>query len=204
MNNSIAHQKLFLADPTGVLIKMLFPGQEYSTMEINAANRLLFSMLSNQKFMEWAKSHQEKMARDALEATKIKDPDEAMRVFTGLFDKRKAFVDILHGLKETMDVEIIGALLQAMSGFGSGRGRPVSMRSDGSGSSSVYTETYIFYHVAEIVYAVVVSVSFLGIHVAPIDGVTREDLRNLSAMLAEQIKDRAYKMRESGDLNPLD
>jgi hypothetical protein len=207
LEQSDAHKQLFVSDPSGVITKMLLPDVPFSESTINDANRILYSMLSNAKFMKWANEYQQKLYDEALETTKIKDPDEAMKIMTALFDKRKIYADLVQGLIDSGDKEIVGTIIVARGTPGTptknpprypGRGTPADPT-----PNPVLIETIIVGFLLEIVCVIVL----IGVVMAilrppgPIDGVSRDDLLKLSAALGKQLEKKASEQRRSGKLS---
>lgn len=203
LNDSVAFQSLFLNDPAGILSKTLMYDYNHPPQAvINQANRLLYALLSNPKFMEWAKKFQARIEKQAIEISNVDDPDEALRQMTVLFDRNELYNELIEGIQKYGDVEMIFSLISMDPD--KGKKPPVL---DVAGRPQIYdtaveVETLIYALVAAAVFAIAVAAVFIGMGAVP-DGVSREDLKRLSDHISKEFADRAYKLRNSGKLKSV-
>ena len=69
------------ADPAKVVAAADFPDIKLETAELNRGNLLLYSLLSNSRFMSWAEDYHAGLVKRATAATEIEDDEEALRGF---------------------------------------------------------------------------------------------------------------------------
>ena len=88
LNSSPAFREQFLLDPAGVLSLTVFTEFESPTVgAINQANRILFSLLSNPKFREWAHGFQQRISAQIDEAAQSADRVEAIKMIVARLDR---------------------------------------------------------------------------------------------------------------------
>lgn len=138
----------FLLDPTGFLVTRLHDtaAARIPRRQLNGANRFLFSVMSNEKFLGWIKSYQEQTLEN-LQA----DP-------LAVIDKEKVRVDLAKAMLEFGDPEIISAILPGNLGV---RYDPDAVSEAIGGNAMIVegpveTEIVIIAVVAAVIVAVVV------------------------------------------------
>lgn len=112
LNDSEALRELFLKDPAGILSRRLFADsslQLLTAARINQANRLLFSLLSNAKFLAWAREY-EKALRERYQSPKrpkkaAGDEDEATKTLVAKLDRAELYRDLVKATMEFADLE---------------------------------------------------------------------------------------------------
>ena len=91
--------QVFIKNPTMVLQSKLLPEFEEVDEElINAANQLLYSVLTNEKFMTWLEKYQNKLVNQYNETGKIPNKKTILRAFS-------------KGILENGDPQILSNLL---------------------------------------------------------------------------------------------
>ncbi len=80
-----------------------FPDIELETAELNRGNRLLYSLLSNSRFMSWAEDYHAELVKRATAATEIEDDEEALRAFLAVTDRSTILSDLAAGVAKTAD-----------------------------------------------------------------------------------------------------
>lgn len=102
----------FMADPAGELTAALFEGKaKVPPQEIDRANRIVFALLSNPRFIAWARDYQRSLiaevGRQALAAPTRRD---AKRTLFQALGKRRIFLDFARGLKDFGDEQLFYAM----------------------------------------------------------------------------------------------
>jgi hypothetical protein len=102
-NNELA--QVFIQNPTLVMLSKVLP--EFEMIEedsINAANQLLFSVLSNDKFLKWTQDYGSKLIDQYNKTGKVPDKKKILRAFA-------------KGILEYGDERILGDLLEIPQNF---------------------------------------------------------------------------------------
>ena len=184
MGSSESFRALFLNDPVGTAASVLFPDRPTPPAgQVNRANRLLFSLLGNAGFREWAKGFGERLLADATDAGGDEEP---LQVLAARFDRSRAYRELVDAVLEHGDEEIVSALL-------AGAGEQAAYRPLPGEDLPVITValpiTYNFTFVFPLVY--------IGTNV---EAFSRVDLERVSSFLSEELPARAQQLRDSGRL----
>ncbi|GEM_PF-2659665 len=211
-------RELFVRDPAGVLFDSLFPGYKSPTPgKINQANRMLFSLLSNPKFMDWSKGFQKKLEETAQRAAPQEKPGEAIKLYTVQVDRAKLYQEILEATRSFADVEFFhSAFIADPDDNPCGTvPRPIPLpnppqppvpwpdisimpRFGGNEDVAVEVETLIYAVAVAAVAVVVTVVAVAGMPAVEI--LSRQDLAKVTGIAAEHLQARAQGLRESGKL----
>ena len=105
----------FISNPAGVLGREVLQGRKLtSPLEIDQANRLLFSLLSNPRFWVWAGRYQRRIWAELRRANiKGRTPAEVKRLALLILSKRRIYHDLAVGMREFGDAELYRALIPA-------------------------------------------------------------------------------------------
>ena len=76
----------------------VFPDIKLETAELNRGNLLLYSLLSNSRFMSWAEDYHAELVKRATAATEIEDDEEALRAFLAVTDRSTILSDLAAGV----------------------------------------------------------------------------------------------------------
>lgn len=104
-NNELS--KVFVQNPTLIMLSKVLP--EFEVIEensINAANQLLFSVLSNDKFLKWTQDYGTKLIDQYNKTGKVPDKKKILRAFAkGIIEygDPKLLSDILQIPQELME-----------------------------------------------------------------------------------------------------
>jgi len=100
LEEDVEIRKKFIFDPAGVIaISFSDSLGKLSIDKIDEANRLIFSILSNDQFRSWAEEYNEEMSK----TFSLRDPD--------CLDKRKIRKDLAEAILKYGDPDLIDALL---------------------------------------------------------------------------------------------
>jgi hypothetical protein len=229
LNESAAFRELFVRDPSGAMAQTIFPGYlRFQAGHINQANRLLFSLLSNPRFVEWAEEYQTQLEQQASEAFgDIEDAEERMKAFLVTLDRGAVYSHVSDAVPRFVDREMAHALFISEPGLGYAMpdpDGPVECKeptvpgkdgypfpkicaepkppAPGPGSVAVEIETFV-YAVAVAAVAVVVTIVAVALESFSA-GLSREDLRAVTEQLAERVHERAVDLRDRGRLIGLE
>lgn len=189
-------RQLYLRDPAGIIQKKIFPGQEnIPKTEINRGNRLLYALLSNDRFLEWSRSYEEELITRAREATRIEDPSRALHTYLAVVDRTTLHQDVASAATRFCDPELMAALTWRAERPPAGVQVPVNA------DVAVDIETFVYAVAAVAVFAVAVAAVFVP---APVlertDVISRLDLLSIANQLSASLAERAREVRESGTL----
>lgn len=190
---SPAFRALFLKDPAGTASAMLLPDDEQPPPgQIRRANRLLFALLSNPGFMEWAAGFQSGL-RERVGAEDLPEA-ERRKLAAVTLDRAAVYREIIDAMVEHMDAEMLASLLAGGSAGAAGvaarppdRQLPVAVLD----TPAVIIAPYNLWVVIEVAGSVV-------------DAVSRVDLERAAAFLSEEVPARAREVRASGALRAPD
>ena len=187
MGSSESFRALFLNDPVGTSAAVLFPDLPPPPAgQVNRANRLLFALLGNAGFREWARGFGQRLAGAGADGAE--GGDEPMKVMAARFDRSAAYKELVEAIVEHCDEEIVSALL---SGAGQGLARPLP----GEDLPVVTVVVPVNYN-----YTFVFPLVYIG---ANADALSRVDLERITSFLSEDVPARAQQLRESGGLAEL-
>ncbi|MEV6444407.1 hypothetical protein [Amycolatopsis sp. NPDC051716] len=189
-------RQLYLNDPATVIQKTVFPDQEnIPKAEINRANRLLYALLSNERFVEWSRSYEEDLVTRAVQATSIEDPENALRAYLAILDRTALHQDLASAVAQFADPELIAAITWRPELPRVGNARlPISA------DVAVEIETFVYAVAAVAVFAVAVAAVFIGAVEPAGEVVSRIDVMAVANQLGESLTQRAGEIRESGVL----
>lgn len=219
---------LFLRDPTGTLAATLF--NDFGPIplgQIQFANRILFSLLSNKKFLAWAGKYQQSLEKEAKKSTGQDNVDIALRQYLIDLDRRVLLQDFTEAAAQFADQELMLAMMSPPPGSvsttpdpGGGDGPGPQCRLDGEDSDgplnlcpigppqrpfpSPSPGGVVYVEVAVAVVAVVlVTVVVTQIDATPRPlptAVSRSDLKIISDTLGKHLVARAQLLRSNGSL----
>jgi hypothetical protein len=195
-----ALRDLYLRDPAGVIQKFVFPDQGgVPSAEIARGNRLLYSLLSNTEFVQWAQEYEQGLILEAQEATSIEDPAAALNAYLTIVDRSRLHADLAEAVARTADAEVIGALTWRPDLPKVGATRlPIAA------DIAVDIETFIYAVAVAAVFAVAVGVVFIGVVPEQPDRLlSRADLLNVANQLSEDLIDRSVVVKEAGTLRQV-
>jgi len=107
LHTALSFREIFVKDPAGVFGKEVFPEHHLSPGQINQGNRLLFSLLSHPKFLEWRKRFAEKIQDQVKEVGEKENPAEAARRLIARRDRSQVYKEIAQASLEFVDLAII-------------------------------------------------------------------------------------------------
>jgi hypothetical protein len=190
-------RELFVRDPANVILKTVFPDENVPSAEVTRGNRLLFALLTNEKFMAWAENYQKSLVEKAIRATKLTDPNDALRTYLAVVDRSAIHRDVAEAVAQTADTEVIAAFTW----------RPdfdASQVPGPRGSIAVDVEVFVY---AVALAAVFVAAFGLLVGVAtnfggPVagTGIDRAEVRKVANQLAERLVLQGHELRGSGAL----
>jgi len=201
LDNEPALLQAFARDPSGILSTSVFPGDPEPTLTaINRGNRLLFSLLSNERFMTWSEQYMERSSASALDRFPELDPDEAARAFAATLSPDEVYQEVVDAMVQFVDRELLAALLVVdPEDVNSLLGREaVAARTPVYGWIAVYV-------ILLVVVAAVHAVAVLGtsgdvIRTGSIPGLSRQDLARVNRLLLDTLSERARELRTTGTL----
>jgi len=198
IQGSQAAQQLFLKNPVGNIRKYIFPDSPSAPVaQINQGNRLLLSMLSNPRFMEWSDQFQERLESQARELSPSDNPEERMKMLVASFDRTQIYREVVDAVQEFGDRELLFSLMVKDRDS-------LQTQIDGSlvGSVAVEVETFVYAVAAIAVAVVAVAVVVVG---RPSDlvlsGISRQDLQRVSNIMSDQLTAKAMAARQRGRLS---
>lgn len=205
LDNSRAFRELFIKDPTGAVGRVLLPGYSRPpVVHINQANRVLFSLLSNESFREWSRRYQETFVEDARQRFPDQEHPEALRSFLAGYDVREMYQELVDGALQFLDREFLYSLLSIDLDHTPPRVPSFVAQDD----EEMPAASPVVVAVAVAVFAAIVAVAFLV--VGPVvepesdDGLSRDSLQRVSDMIAESLIARAEELRNAGALTSFD
>jgi hypothetical protein len=191
-------RRLYLNDPAGVIQKLVFPDQQaVPSAEINRGNRLLYAILTNEAFLQWARDYEERLISEAREATQIEDPARALNAYLTIMDRSRIHQDLADAVGRTADAEMIAALTWRPDLPRVGNARlPIAA------DVAVDIETFIYAVAVAAAFAVAFAAVFFA---APIPAradqvVSRIDVQAVANQLNDALAQRAGEVRASGVL----
>jgi hypothetical protein len=111
IRHSAASQAEFVGNPAAVINERIFGGRAFRAGDIDRANRIVYALLSNPKFMLWARNYQRSLYREVRRRSAGKTPQEQKKLMFLLLERRQLFRDLAKGLKEFGDPELFRALI---------------------------------------------------------------------------------------------
>lgn len=196
MAESAAFRALFLKDPAGTISRMLLPDDDQPPpSQIRQANRLLFALLSNDGFMEWAAGFQKRMQSRVGAIQEVDDDGERHQLAAATLDRTAVYREIVDAMVTHLDAEILASILV---------GVPADAR---EGLASRLPDRPM--PVVVLDYPVII-IAQSDTQVAFVmegrltEGVSRVDLQRAATFLAEELPARAREVRASGALTDID
>jgi len=207
----------FVTDPVRILSEQVLPLPEsLSDVEIGKANRFLYSLLSNERFMRWAEEWQ----KEHESAIRTTGEGEEARVAVQIA-REELFRDLAHALWEYGDRETLNSIIgldleeAAQERDLTPDLTPAELLAEESNfrlpplpkpvNFNVSVNVTVNFSVAAAAAAVIVVVFVIPVvvigRVEP-KTVSREDLQRMTGLLTEELGARAAELRERGDLSP--
>lgn len=102
----------FAASPAGEIAHALFDGRvKLPPQEIDRANRIVFALLSNPRFISWSRDYQRRLLKDiGRKALTARTRHDAKRTLFQMLGKRRIFLDFAKGMKDFGDEELFYAM----------------------------------------------------------------------------------------------
>ncbi|MFH9871607.1 hypothetical protein ACH4NT_36720 [Streptomyces lydicus] len=186
-------RELYVNDPARVILKSVFPDQSVPAAEVNRGNRLLYALLSNERFTTWAQQYSTELVQKANEVTRESNPEKALREYLAVTDRENIHREVAMAVAEFADPELIAALTW--------RPDPESIGVTRVADVAVDIEVLIYAVAVAAVFAVAVAAVFAAAAVAESEvGVSRIDVQRVVAQLTERLAERGQELRDSGAL----
>ncbi|WP_025683380.1 hypothetical protein [Paenibacillus maysiensis] len=179
LNHSSDLQENFLNDPTGVVTNLLYGESVYPCpADVSAANMMLFSLLSNPKFMSWGKELQERMAAQVQAVSEANDSQNIRR----LLDESLQIGDVY---QEILDAAVRFDGLKLPAGY---ENRIIAKDILQIKNMGINAED-------NVAVLLLVFVAIVVVVVAPMErkGISREALYNISNLLSDRLIQRAQE-----------
>jgi hypothetical protein len=208
IQTSAGYREYFVANPVGVIHEAIFGGS--SSLDhagINQGNRILFSLLSNPRFVEWARTFEEQIDHEVVQALESGDKD-ALRLIATRLHRDKLYPEVIKSIFEFGDPELLYSVtvrdpddplrnqtVRIAPGPGPiiGHG-PIS-------DAYVCVETFVYAVGAVAVFvAAVIAVVLERSFGSPFENLTRADLLRVSQFVANGLRERAQAVRNAGYL----
>ena len=225
LDSSPSLREAFIQNPSGIMTQLVFPGyRQPSIAQVNQANRLLFSLLSNPRFMDWANRFQENLDEQVREIRRdVEDEAEAIKLLTARLDRTVLYRELMQAVQERGDLELLYSLMvrspnrvnyiePGSGGTGSPCPDPEDPLCDDPDAPSDPIGPISDTFVASETVVVIIAVAAFFIVVTQIDatpkptpeGLSRRDLQAVSGFFADRMRERAEQVRESGALTSLE
>lgn len=184
-------RRFYLRDPIGVIRRSVFSDEPVPAAEISRGNRLLYGLLSNQKFLDWAEEYEQRTMEKAVRATQIEDPSTALSTYLTVVDRSAIHADLVSAASDFADAEFLAAITW----------RPDRVGPPIDADVAVDVETFVYAVAAVAVFAVAVAAVFVGARV-PLNQqiLSRQDILQASRELSTAMNERAVELRDSGKL----
>ena len=210
LGKSPAALESFARDPAGVFGKHVFPEHNVSAGELNQANRVLFSLLSNPRFLDWSKKFEQKIRDQLKKVGKKVDSAEAIKQLTATLDRAELYKEIAKATLSFADLELIYSMTvidpDVIRGVLRDPFPPIGPDPLGCDLASVAVEIETFVYAVAAVAVFVVAVAAVAVIPAAsvLENVSREDLRRVSNFMTTQLLAHANEVRLSGSLTSVD
>lgn len=197
LDNDAALRRLYVSDPAGVIQKFVFPDQTgVPAAEISRGNRLLYSLLSNEAFVEWAREYEQQLLADAREATQLEDEAAALNAYLTIVDRSKLHADLAEAVARVADGDLIAALTWRPD-----LPRVGATRLPIAADVAVDIETFVYAVAVAAVFAVAVAAVFLGAVPERAErAISRVDVQAVANQISAELTTRASAVREAGAL----
>ncbi|MBK6012624.1 hypothetical protein JHN45_15895 [Streptomyces sp. MBT53] len=186
-------RELYIRNPTEVIVAIAFPGANVKAAEASRGNRLLFSLLTNERFVAWARQYHQQLLDEATSAGLSEDPDEALRTYVALSGRSGMLEDLVVEVARVADPAIVASLHWRDD-------RDHDRHPDGPDISD-----WVCVEIALVVYAVAVFAVFVGLPLSTglPTGFSRLDVSSVALQLTNDLRRRGATLRESGTLTKL-
>ncbi|MGX1913635.1 hypothetical protein ACWIID_33050 [Streptomyces phaeochromogenes] len=186
-------RELYVNDPARVILKSVFPDQSVPAAEVNRGNRLLYALLSNERFTTWAQQYSAELVQKANEVTRESDPEKALREYLAVTDREKIHREVATAVAGLADKELIAALTW--------RPDPESIGVTRVADVAVDVEVLIYAVAAVAVFVAAVAAVALAESATQAEiGVSRIDVQRVVTQLTERLAERGQELRDSGAL----
>lgn len=193
--------RLFAQDPSGVVSRIVFPDEpEPALTAINSGNRLLFSLLSNKGFMNWAREYTDRMNQAAVASYPDLNSDDAALAYAATISTDEVYEDVVEAALQFADREMLTSLLAIDSEDAD------TLLASRTGLSSP-TTNWSPVAVLVLVFVVVVAVHAVlalgtsgDVARGALPGLSRDDLGRASRVMMEALSVRAEELRAAGVL----
>ncbi|MGG1153047.1 hypothetical protein [Bacillus wiedmannii] len=222
MDTSLKYRETFLRDPVGILSKDLLGGTcNNESIWISKMNRLLFALLSNTKFMEWAKDFENDVQSKINAAVNSDDPKIAEKELAAHLNRTYYYRKIVQAMFDSLDVETYEALLNL--GRDSSRTSPAdqdvkfNVKYNGTDQISISLDPSIsslaeksMGDVTVCVYIAVYAVAAIAVFAFATAAVaimevpkmlSRTDLQRITSFVTKELTQRSHLLRKEGELS---
>lgn len=202
LSNSPAAQAAFVRDPAGTIGRNVLKGiVPLSQNDVSQANRLLFSLLSNDGFMSWAETFQSQMEEEARAAAEELDPGEQLKRLLVTFDRSRMYREVVQAAVDNIDVETMSAITIKDPG-GSSMSLSERATSEPTWAPNVRVEIETFVYAVFVLLVFAIDISF-QVRSLP-QMMSRSDLLQVAESLSQSVQRRAQELRAAGELLPFD
>ncbi len=202
LSRSRPFRELFVTDPASVIADTLLTGyRDYSGTQIKATNRLLFSLLSNARFMRWTEEFKGRLDDQASEILQeAADPIERAALMATTLDKTRIYQEIADAMLNCADRELLYSLFDLNSAKPNTPVIEPYVYRDGHGDDVFPIVTFVLF--------VFVAIAVFPLYAAPPNadavGLSRQDFQAVSAFLTDRLSARAQELRDSEVLTSID
>jgi hypothetical protein len=199
LSTSEAHREAFIRNPADYLTSSLLPESDSLTRaQLSSANRLIFALLSNPHFMDWAREFQSEIRTNVQAATSVEDEEERLRLMTVLLDRTEVRRRMAEGIRDHGDIEGIAALLELPAGPSPQLPRTWAVDETFAVNQYVAIDFAFGFFVVAIV---VTQIDFTPMPPEPADRlVNRAELQQVTTALAASLEEHASEIRNAGGL----
>lgn len=198
LNGDAALREFYLRNPAGLIREMVFPDQgAVPATEINRANRLLYALLSNERFLAWARDYEQNLLIEAQRVTQVEDPAQAMNAYLAVVDRQRIHADIAAAVADTSDAEMIAGLTWRPDLPRIGNTRlPIAA------DVAVDVETFVYAVAVVAVLVIAVAAVALGVAVPGSEQrvIGRLDVQTVANQLSDSLAQHSEMIRRSGAL----
>jgi hypothetical protein len=197
LNQSASKRDALLKNPTGLLDALLGSAAPLSEVAVSAHNRLLYALLSNPDFLQWAHDYRIRFEERAVERYPEVTRDEAIRMLIINIDRESIYRDLAEAATTFADRELLFSLFalpkDALASPSQGGSDPAGMM---PGVITVAVVALLLLAIAAITMMWASGDSLVAV---PAD---REDLRRVVTSMSVSLERHALELRESGFLLP--
>jgi hypothetical protein len=202
LTTSPSARELFLKDPASLVAKVVLPsGDQPRAAELAQANRILFSLLSNPKFIAWAKEFREELDSEIKQAAELDDPAEALKHLAVVLDRPEIYRRITSAAVKYCDKELMHNLLLPgpLTRGATNPAQPALSEAQLRRDDNVFVLASAVVAIFAVALGVGVVFLVLGAEYAP-EGISRQDLRTVSTLISKDLAARAKAAKRSGAL----